>query len=63
MLVSPDFVPGWSLYVGADGRPRYHYNWYGHEHYVAISREVLATGRRTVVIDHAYDGGMGGGGH
>jgi arylsulfatase len=55
-------MAGWSLYVGPDGRPRYHYNWLGHEHYVAVSRTVLAPGRRTVVIDHAYDGGMGGGG-
>jgi arylsulfatase A-like enzyme len=56
-------MAGWSLYVGPDGRPRYHYNWCGHEHYVAVSSRALAPGRRTVVIDHAYDGGMGGGGH
>lgn len=56
-------MAGWSLYVGRDGRPRYHYNWFGHEHYVAVLRRALAPGRRTVVIDHAYDGGMGGGGH
>ncbi|MFM9131327.1 MAG: arylsulfatase [Actinomycetota bacterium] len=55
-------MAGWSLYVGPDGRPRYHYNWLGHEHYVAVSRTVLAAGRHEVVIEHAYDGGMGGGG-
>lgn len=55
-------MAGWSLYVGPDGRPRYHYNWLGHEHYVAVSREVLAPGRRTLVVEHAYDGGWGGGG-
>ncbi|MEN9823189.1 MAG: hypothetical protein RLZ04_1615 [Actinomycetota bacterium] len=55
-------MAGWSLYVGGDGRPRYHYNWLGHEHYVAVSRTALTPGRHTVTIDHAYDGGMGGGG-
>ncbi len=55
-------MAGWSLYVGPDGRPRYHYNWLGHEHYVAVSGTALAPGRHTVVIEHAYDGGMGGGG-
>jgi arylsulfatase len=55
-------MAGWSLYVGPDRRPRYHYNWLGHEHYVAVSREVLLSGRRTLVLEHAYDGGWGGGG-
>lgn len=55
-------MAGWSLYVGGDGRPRYHYNWFGHEHSVAVSCEKLSPGRRTVVIDHAYDGGFGAGG-
>ena len=55
-------MAGWSLYVGPDGRPRYHYNWFGHEHYVAVGSRALRPGRHTVVIDHAYDGGMGGGG-
>jgi len=55
-------MAGWSLYVGSDRRPRYHYNWLGHEHYVAVSREVLLPGRRTLVLEHAYDGGWGGGG-
>jgi hypothetical protein len=55
-------MAGWSLYVGGDGRPRYHYNWFGHEHSVAVSSERLSPGRRTVVVDHAYDGGFGAGG-
>ncbi len=55
-------MAGWSLYVGGDGRPRYHYNWFGHEHSVAVACEKLSPGRRTVVIDHAYDGGFGAGG-
>jgi len=55
-------MAGWSLYVNAEGRPVYHYNWVGHEHYVATSSRALAPGRHTVVIDHAYDGGFGAGG-
>jgi len=55
-------MAGWSLYVNAEGRPVYHYNWVGHEHYVATSSRALLPGRHTVVIDHAYDGGFGAGG-
>ncbi|MFM8482473.1 MAG: arylsulfatase, partial [Actinomycetota bacterium] len=55
-------MAGWSLYVGNDRRPRYHYNWFGHEHYVAMSNEPLRAGRHIVMLDHAYDGGFGGGG-
>jgi arylsulfatase len=55
-------MAGWSLYVGADGKPRYHYNWFGHEHSVAVSTHELLPGRHVIVIDHAYDGGFGAGG-
>ncbi|NBU36726.1 MAG: arylsulfatase [Actinobacteria bacterium] len=55
-------MAGWSLYVNAEGRPVYHYNWVGHEHYVATSSRALVPGRHSVVIDHAYDGGFGAGG-
>jgi arylsulfatase len=55
-------MAGWSLYVGSDGKPRYHYNWFGHEHSVAVSARALSPGRRIVVVDHAYDGGFGAGG-
>jgi arylsulfatase len=55
-------MAGWSLYVRRDGCPVYHYNWFGHEHYVAVSRRALAPGRHILLVDHAYDGGMGGGG-
>jgi arylsulfatase len=55
-------MAGWSLYVRHDGRPVYHYNWFGHEHYVAVSQRSLAPGRHVLAIDHVYDGGMGGGG-
>lgn len=56
-------MAGWSLYVGADGRPRYHYNWLGHDHFVATSSVMLTPGRHSIVVRHAYDGGFGGGGH
>lgn len=55
-------MAGWSLYVGADGKPRYHYNWFGHEHSVAVSFRSLQPGRHTITLDHAYDGGFGAGG-
>ncbi len=55
-------MAGWSLYVDDDAHPVYHYNWLGHEHFVARSPQPLAPGRRTVVVDFAYDGGLGGGG-
>jgi len=55
-------MAGWSLYIGSDRRPRYHYNWFGHEHYVAVSKDPVVAGRHLVVLDHAYDGGFGGGG-
>jgi len=55
-------MAGWSLYVGADGRLRYHYNWFGHEHSVAVANRTLSSGRHVVTVDHAYDGGFGAGG-
>ncbi|MFM8001578.1 MAG: arylsulfatase, partial [Actinomycetota bacterium] len=55
-------MAGWSLYIGNDGRPRYHYNWFGHEHSVAVSRGKLTKGRHEIVVEHAYDGGFGAGG-
>jgi arylsulfatase len=56
-------MAGWTLYVGADGRPTYHYNWMGHDHFVATSSVTLTPGRHSIVVNHAYDGGFGGGGH
>lgn len=55
-------MAGWSLYVNTDGHPVWHYNWVGHEHYVATSSARLLPGRHSVVLDHAYDGGFGAGG-
>ena len=55
-------MAGWSLYVDTDGRPVYHYNWLGHEHYVAASPTPLSPGPHSIVVDFAYDGGFGAGG-
>jgi arylsulfatase len=55
-------MAGWSLYVGSDGKPRYHYNWFGHEHSVAVSNTALEPGRHVVTVNHVYDGGFGAGG-
>ena len=55
-------MAGWSIYVGDDGKPRYHYNWFGHEHSVAVSSRSLQPGRHVITLDHAYDGGFGAGG-
>jgi hypothetical protein len=56
-------MAGWSLYLDAQCRPVYHYNFVGHEHYIATSNTSLSAGRHVVVVDHAYDGGFGAGGH
>jgi arylsulfatase len=55
-------MAGWSLYLDDGSRPVFHYNWLGHEHYVARGREPLAPGRRQAVLDFVYDGGFGAGG-
>jgi arylsulfatase len=56
-------MAGWTLYIDGNGQPTYHYNWMGHEHYVATSSKKLSPGRHSVAIRHAYDGGFGGGGN
>jgi arylsulfatase len=55
-------MAGWSLYVDDNSRPTYHYNWMGHEHYVATSRTLLTPGRHVVTLEYVYDGGFGAGG-
>jgi arylsulfatase A-like enzyme len=56
-------MAGWSLYVDDNSRPVYHYNWMGHEHYIATSRALLSPGRHVVVVEYVYDGGFGAGGN
>jgi len=55
-------MAGWSLYLDDESRPVYHYNWLGHEHFVARCPNPLAPGRHRIVVDFAYDGGLGAGG-
>jgi len=55
-------MAGWSLYVDDNSRPVYHYNWMGHEHYVATSHTVLTPGRHVITVEYVYDGGFGAGG-
>lgn len=55
-------MAGWSLYVDDNCRPTYHYNWMGHEHYIATSNEVLSPGRHVLTVEYVYDGGFGAGG-
>lgn len=55
-------MAGWSLYVDDNSRPVYHYNWMGHEHYIATSHAPVTPGRHVVVVEYVYDGGFGAGG-
>ena len=55
-------MAGWSLYLSSDGRPVFHYNLYGHEHFVCASATPLSCGAHRIVITFAYDGGFGAGG-
>ena len=56
-------MAGWTLYLNDDGCPVYHYNWMGHDHYIATSLVPLSMGRHEIVVDFVYDGGFGVGGH
>ena len=55
-------MAGWYLYLDDAGCPVYHYNWMGHDHFVAHSLTPLSPGSHEVVVDFAYDGGFGAGG-
>ena len=55
-------MAGWSLYVDDNNRPVYHYNWMGHEHYIATSQTVLTPGSHVITVEYVYDGGFGAGG-
>jgi arylsulfatase len=56
-------MAGWTLYVDDNSRPTYHYNWMGHEHYIATSNAVLSPGRHVLTVEYVYDGGFGAGGN
>ncbi len=55
-------MAGWSLYLDDAGCPVYHYNWMGHDHFVARSSTPLSPGTHEIVVDFVYDGGFGAGG-
>ena len=56
-------MAGWTLYLDHEGRPTYHYNWFGHDHFVARGPRAVDPGRHRLALHHLYDGGFGGGGH
>ena len=47
---------GWSLYV-QDGKPAYAYNWVGLQRYTVASNSPLPSGKSTIKLEFAYDGG------
>ena len=47
---------GWSLYV-KDGKPTYTYNWVGLQRYTVSSESPLPTGKVSIRLEFAYDGG------
>jgi arylsulfatase len=52
---------GWSLYF-TDGKPAYVHNWIGRERYTVAAPQPVASGKATIQLDFAYDGGLGKGG-
>ena len=55
-------MAGWSLYLDDDRIPVYHYNWVGHEHYIIRGNQPLTAGPQRIVVEFAYEGGLGGSG-
>ena len=47
---------GWNLYV-KDGKPSYAYNWVGLQRYTVASNAPLPSGKFTIKLEFAYDGG------
>jgi len=47
---------GWSLYFKG-GKPEYVYNWIGRERYTVAAPQPVASGKATIRVDFAYDGG------
>jgi arylsulfatase A-like enzyme len=47
---------GWSLYV-KDGKPTYHYNFLGLKRFTITADKPLTTGKASILLDFAYDGG------
>ena len=49
-------VGGWSLYA-KDGKPKYHYNFYGVNRYVIEGASTIPSGTHQVRMEFNYDGG------
>ena len=47
---------GWTLYMN-DGKPGYHYNFLGLQHFEIESGNALTPGKHTIRFEFAYDGG------
>jgi arylsulfatase len=47
---------GWALYL-QKGKPVFHYNYVGVDHYEVAAKEALAEGKHVVKLEFAYDGG------
>ena len=54
-------MAGWSLYLDADSRPTYVYNWFGHE-FTTLVGEPVAPGPHDILVNYAHDGGFAAGG-
>jgi len=55
-------VAGWALYVDAERRPAYHYNFFGAEALTIVGEAPLPAGRSTIRFAFDSDGGPGAGG-
>ena len=55
-------VAGWSLYLDAEGRPAYHYNFFDVDQMTIVAREPLPPGRATLRYVFEADPGIGAGG-
>lgn len=54
-------MAGWSLYLDADSRPTYVYNWFGHE-LTTLVGDPLTPGPHDILVNYVHDGGFAAGG-
>ena len=55
-------MAGWSLYLDANAKPSFVYNWFGHEITVIASDAALTAGEHNIKLHYEHDGGFGKGG-
>ncbi|MDG1205403.1 MAG: arylsulfatase [Pseudomonadales bacterium] len=55
-------MAGWSLYLDANAKPSFVYNWFGHEITVITASEPLPKGQHNIKLHYEHDGGFGKGG-